>query len=122
MKKWLTILFLFCFFGLSAQTTIKTRQVIQDTARFKDLSAHPTAMSAFGTVYGYGDSLWFIDQNDVTYNLLAWLDSLAVHSTLIYANLDSIIRHTVDYYTLQDTVINNMDSIANHTVRYYEYS
>jgi tRNA isopentenyl-2-thiomethyl-A-37 hydroxylase MiaE len=37
----------------------------------------------------------------------------------VAANLDSIQRHTTNYYTLQDSVINNMDSIVNHTVRYY---
>ena len=47
------------------------------------------------------------------------MDSIANHTVRYYAVLDSLARHTVDYYTLQDSVTNNMDSIVTHTTRYY---
>jgi len=77
MKKLLTILFLILGVSAFGQQTFKRQEIIADTSRLKNLSAAPGSMLGYGTPFVMDDSLWFMDQNEVTYNLLDWLDSLA---------------------------------------------
>ena len=116
MKKLLTILFLFYAVLSFGQTSVKYRQATLDTLRLKDLPALPSVVANFTAVVAYNDSLWFQDKNGTLYNILNWLDSIAAHRIELDAHLDSLIRHTENYYSLRDSVGDNIDSIAQHRV------
>ena len=114
MRIKLTILFLLICGPLFAQQSVTYKQVKTDTLRVRNLAAQPSAVTLYGTVYGYNDSVWFVDQSGTHYNLLNWLDSLVVHDGHYYSLRDSV-RAIVsgDDYIANNTYFTSRDVLGN---------
>jgi hypothetical protein len=111
MKRLLFILIL-CFpilvFG---QQDFKRNQITQDTARLKNLSAHPDSILGYGTLYSKGDSIYFMDQNENIYNILLWIDSVAAlrsSITSLSGDQNDIANNT--WFTSYDGLGNPMNA------------
>ena len=111
MKRLLFILIL-CFpIMVFGQQDFKRNQITQDTARLKNLSAHPDSILGYGTLYSKGDSIYFMDQNENIYNILLWIDSVAAlrsSITSLSGDQNDIANNT--WFTSYDGLGNPMNA------------
>jgi hypothetical protein len=124
MKKILLILLCGLALQLQAQDPIETRELFADSIRLKRQTTDLDSLLGYGSLWDKLDSIRYMDQNGVSYNLLAWLDSLDAlgntylkrnGTTPLTANWDAgAFKITADYLDLVTTnPILHMDASAS---------
>ena len=111
MRKLIAILLFMVPALMFGQQSVKYRQITQDTARLKNLSAHPDSILGYGTLYSKGDSIYFMDQNENIYNILLWIDSVAAlrsSITSLSGDQNDIANNT--WFTSYDGLGNPMNA------------